>query len=83
MGISFAPRAVASICAALMGAAAYAQSYPEKPIRFLVGFPPGGTNDIVTRLLAQKLSETMGQSLVVENRNTPLSFRTRSRSGEK
>ena len=68
MAISLALRAVVTICATLMGAVICAQGYPEKPIRFLVGFPPGGTNDIVTRLLAQKLSETMGQSLVVENR---------------
>ena len=46
----------------------FAQSYPSKPIRFLVGFPPGGTNDIVARALAQKLTENMGQSFVVENR---------------
>ena len=45
-----------------------AQSYPSKPIRFLVGFPPGGTNDIVARALAQKLTENVGQSFVVENR---------------
>src|SRR3954462_2609955 len=56
--------AALSICAA----AAHAQAYPNKPIRFLVGFVAGGTNDIVARALAQKLTENMGQSVVVENR---------------
>jgi tripartite-type tricarboxylate transporter receptor subunit TctC len=42
--------------------------FPSRPIRMIVGFPPGGTNDIVARLLAQKFSEQSGQSIVVENR---------------
>ena len=46
----------------------YAQAFPAKPIRFLVGFPPSGTNDIVARAVAQKATELMGQSIVVENR---------------
>ena len=55
----------------LLGAAqsALAQApYPVKPIRFLVGFPPGGTNDIVARAIAPRLSEFLGQSVVIENR---------------
>jgi tripartite-type tricarboxylate transporter receptor subunit TctC len=47
---------------------AHAQTYPSKPIRFLVGFPPAGTNDIVARIVAQKVSELIGQQLIVENR---------------
>jgi tripartite-type tricarboxylate transporter receptor subunit TctC len=47
---------------------ALAQNYPSKAVRFVVGFPPGGTNDIVARALGQKLSEQMGQQFVIENR---------------
>lgn len=57
-------------CIALIAAScAHAQApYPSKPIRFIVGFAPGATNDLVARLLGQKLTEQMGQTVVVENR---------------
>jgi len=45
-----------------------AQSYPAKPVRLVVGFAPGGSTDVVARLLARKLTESFGESFVVENR---------------
>src|SRR2546430_14159281 len=47
---------------------AWVQSYPSRPVRFVVGFAPGGGGDLATRLMAQWLSERLGQQFVVENR---------------
>jgi tripartite-type tricarboxylate transporter receptor subunit TctC len=52
----------------LAPAAALAQAYPNKPIRYIVSFPPGGTSDVVARIVAQKLTEALGRQVVVENR---------------
>ena len=46
----------------------FAQNYPTKPIRLVVGFPPGGGPDVTGRVIAQKLTDNLGQTMVVENR---------------
>ncbi len=54
---------------ALLGATqALAQPYPSKPIRMVVGFPPGGGNDLLARTVSPKLGELMGQSVIVDNK---------------
>jgi tripartite-type tricarboxylate transporter receptor subunit TctC len=52
----------------LVAATALAQSWPQKPVRFIVPFPPGGATDISARLLGQELQEMWGQTVVIENR---------------
>ena len=48
--------------------AAWAQAYPAKPVRVIIVFPPGGSNDVVGRIVFQKMSEQLGQQFVIENR---------------
>src|ERR1700694_2105396 len=59
---------VAIMAAVLLGPATFAQWWPQKPVRFIVPFPPGGTTDISARLLGEKLTQIWGQTVVIENR---------------
>jgi len=51
-----------------LSALAHAQPWPQKPVRVLIPFPPGGATDIIGRIISQKLSETWGQPIVIDNR---------------
>ena len=64
----FLSTAIAAACLILSPAGVTAQDYPNKPIRMLVGYAPGGGSDIIARLIAQNLQTRLGQSVVVENR---------------
>src|SRR2546425_7156836 len=60
--------ALMQACALCAAAPALSQQYPARPIRFIVPFPPGGTLDITARIMQPRLSESLGQPIVIENR---------------
>jgi len=61
-------RLSALLLAVLISGSAVCQAFPEKPVRFVVGFTPGGPSDILARALGQKLAERWGQQVLIENR---------------
>jgi tripartite-type tricarboxylate transporter receptor subunit TctC len=66
--MNFAIIAGAAAAALLWNAPVGAQNYPAKPVRIIVGLAPGGTTDVFTRILAQRLTESWGQQVIVDNR---------------
>src|SRR5207237_8599306 len=56
---------VLGLCAAI---AASAHDWPSKPVRFIVPYPPGGGTDVIARIVQSRLSEALGQPIVIENR---------------
>ena len=65
-------KAVASVLVVLLSlvaaGAAHSQSYPNRPVRLIVPFPPGGGTDIIARIVGQKIAESVGQQVVIDNR---------------
>ena len=61
-------RMLTALLSAPLSGPAFAQAWPEKPIRLIVGFAPGGFTDVLARLIGQKLQERLGQSVLVENK---------------
>ena len=56
------------LAALAFSCSALAQSYPNRPVRFIVSFPPGGSSDLIARAIAPHMSTRLGQPVVVENR---------------
>jgi tripartite-type tricarboxylate transporter receptor subunit TctC len=61
-------RTLIGFAAALAASAAIAQGWPTKPVRFIVPYPPGGGTDVIARIVQHRLSEALGQTIVIENR---------------
>jgi tripartite-type tricarboxylate transporter receptor subunit TctC len=60
--------AILTACAAMFAGAASAQPYPNKPIKYVVPFPAGGTTDTLARIISTKLTDALGQPVIIENR---------------
>ena len=59
---------VALVAASALAPSTFAQSYPAKTIRYIIAFPPGGSNDILARIIGVRMTELMGQTVIVDNR---------------
>src|SRR5436853_1195608 len=66
--LRYAVRVLALCAACPIAHSAIAQTYPARPIRFIVAFPPGGGADTIARIVAQQVSESVGQQVVIDNR---------------
>jgi tripartite-type tricarboxylate transporter receptor subunit TctC len=60
--------ALAAACLLTVSPGAPAQAYPSKPIRYIISFPPGGSNDIVARIIGARITELLGPQVIIENR---------------
>ncbi len=68
MKMNFPAAMLVAAVATLAPLAVFAQTYPTKPVRILIPWPPGGANDVVGRIVAQRMTEQLGQQVIVENR---------------
>ena len=66
--MSIQRRILTGLLLAFMASSIWAQSWPTRPVRMIIAFPPGGPTDLVSRVLAQRLSEQLGQQVIVDNK---------------